>query len=130
MSRGGNQEYRTLLIFYIGYGIVRVANGDDGHPMDPKTNPPELPLLGGSCLFYGGLGRLGCVLRLCIISVQPLAQVVADYTGHNGDEKGDDILHGPTSFPLERVAALEIVPNFDRKSNTRELDFLAASDQK
>ena len=95
-----------------------------------KRTPQELPLLGGSCLFYGGLGRLGCVLRLCIISVQPLAQVVADYTGHNGDEKGDDILHGPTSFLLERVAALEIVPNFDRKSNTRELDFMAASNQK
>ena len=86
-----------------------------------KRTPQELPLLGGSCLFYGGLGRLGCVLRLCIISVQPLAQVVADYTGHNGDEKGDDILHGPTSFPLERVAALEIIPNFDRKSNTTRL---------
>jgi len=71
---------------------------------------------------YGGLGRLGCVLRLCIISVQPLAQVVADYTGQNGDEKGDDILHEPASFPLERVAALEIIPKFDRKSNTHQTD--------
>jgi len=91
-----------------------------------KRTPQELPLLGGSCLFYGGLGRLGCVLRLCIISVQPLAQVVADYTGHNGDEKGDDILHGPTSFPLERVAALRIVPKFDRKSNTRKMGFIGS----
>ena len=94
-----------------------------------KRTPQELPLLGGSCLFYGRPGRLGCA-ALCIISVQPLAQVVADYTGHNGDEKGDDILHGPTSFPLERVAASEIVPNFDRKSNTEAWDFMAASDQK
>ena len=86
-----------------------------------KRTPQELPLLGGSCLFYGGLGRLGCMLRLCIISVQPLAQVVADYAGHNGDEKGDDMLHGPTSFPLERVAALGMIPNFDRKSNTTRL---------
>jgi len=35
-----------------------------------------------------------------------------------------------TSFLLERVAALEIVPNFDRKSNTGAWDFMAASDQK
>lgn len=121
MSRGWEREHRTLLIFYIGYVIVTMAKGDDGHPWTQKRTPQERQLLGGSCLFYGGLGRLGCVLRLCIISVQPLAQVVADYTGHNGDEKGDDILHGPTSFPLERVAALEIIPNFDRKSNTARL---------
>ena len=98
-------------------------------PRKQRRTPQELQLLGGSCLFYGRPGRLGCA-ALCIISVQPLAQVVADYTGHDGDEKGDDILHGPTSFPLERVAALEIVPNFDRKSNTRELGFMAASNQK
>lgn len=41
-----------------------------------KRTPQELLLLGGSGLFYGRLDRLGCVLRLCIISVQPLAQVV------------------------------------------------------
>lgn len=111
------------MIFYDSYVIVVVAKGDDGHPRTQKRTPQELQLLGGSCLFYGGLGRLGCVLRLCIISVQPLAQVVADYTGRNGDEKGDDILHGPTSSLLERVAAIEIVPNFDRKSNTRGTRF-------
>lgn len=98
-------------------------------PRKQRRTPQELQLLGGSCPFYGRPGRLGCT-ALCIISVQPLAQVVADYTGHNGDEKGDDILHGPTSFPLERVAALKIVPNFDRKSNTGAWDFVATSDQK
>ena len=87
-----------------------------------KRTPQELPLLGGSCLFYGRPGRLGCA-ALCIISVQPLAQVVADYTGHNGNNKGDYIFHGNTSFLLERVAALDIIPNFDRKSNTENTCF-------
>ena len=35
-----------------------------------------------------------------------------------------------TSFLLERVAALEKVPNFDRKSNTGTWDFMAASERK
>ena len=88
-----------------------------------KGEPPR------SCNSWGVLVRFTAdqavwvVLRLCIISVQPLAQVVADYTGHNGNNKGDYIFHGNTSFLLERVAAMEIVPNFDRKSNTRGTGF-------
>lgn len=73
-------------------------------PRIQKRTPQELQLLGCSCLFYGRLCRLGWVLRL-IISVQPLAQVVADYSGHNGNNKGDYVFHGSTSFLLERVAA-------------------------
>lgn len=57
-----------------------------------KRTPQELQLLGGSCLYCGGPGRRG-VLRLCIISVYPLAQVVADYAGRNGNNKGDYIFH-------------------------------------
>lgn len=93
------------LIFLAKYGIVTMAKGDYGYPRKQKRTPQELQLLGGSCLFYGGQGRLGW-LRLCIISVQPLAQIVADYTGHGGDDKGDYIFHGNTSFQLERVAAV------------------------
>lgn len=88
-----------------------------------KSEPPR------SCSSWGVLVRFTAdqavwvVLRLCIISVQPLAQVVADYTGHNGNNKGDYIFHGNTSFLLERVAAPEIIPNFDRKSNTGNTGF-------
>ena len=35
-----------------------------------------------------------------------------------------------TSFLLERVAALEIVPNFDVKSNTGTGDYVTASERK
>ena len=108
---------------------MTMAKGDYGYSTETKANPPGAATPGGFLSVLRRTGPFG-LAALCIISVQPLAQVVADYTGHNGDEKGDDILHGPTSFPLERVAALEIVPNFDTKSNTRELDFVAASDQK
>lgn len=91
-----------------------MANGDDGHPLDPKA-PPRSYNSWGAGVFYGGLGRLGCVLRLCIISVQSFARVVADYTGQDGGKKGDDILHEPSSFPLERVAAMEIILKSDGK---------------
>ena len=53
MSRGGEQECRTLLIFFIGYVIVMVAKGDDGHPLEQKRTPQELQLLGCSCRFNG-----------------------------------------------------------------------------
>lgn len=56
MSRVWERDCRILLIFYIGYGIVRVAKGDDGHPMDPKTNPPGVAAPGG---FLSVLRRTG-----------------------------------------------------------------------
>ena len=82
--------------------------------MNPKE-PPRSRSSWGACVFYGGLGHLCCVLRLCIISVQPFAQVVADYTGQDGGEKGDDILHEPSFFLQERVAAMEIILKSDGK---------------
>lgn len=82
-----------------------------------------------SCSSWGVLVCLAAdwavwfVLRLCIIPVQPLAQGVADCTGHNGNSKGDYVIPRKPSFPLERVAALEIIPKIDRRSNTRQTDF-------
>lgn len=56
-----------------------------------KRTPQELQLLGGSCLFYGGPGRWA-EAALCVISAQPLADVVANYTCQNRDNKGDNVL--------------------------------------
>lgn len=36
-----------------------MAKGDDGHPLDPKANPPGVAAPGGSCLFYGGQQPVG-----------------------------------------------------------------------
>lgn len=88
---------------------------------EPKSEPPRSCSSWGVLVCFAADWAVWVVLRLCIISVQPLAQVVADYTGHNGNNKGDYIFHENPSFPLERVAALEIAPNFDRKSNTTRL---------
>ena len=87
----------------------------------PKSEPPRSCSSWGVLVCFTADWAAWVVLRLCIISIQPLAQVVADYTGHNGNNKGDYIFHENPSFPLERVAALEIIPNFDRKSNTTRL---------
>ena len=108
---------------------MTMAKGDYGYSTETKANPPGAATPGGFLSVLRRTGPFG-LAALCIISVQPLAQVVADYTGHNGNNKGDYIFHGNTSFPLERVAALKIVPNFDRKSNTGAWDFVATSDRK
>lgn len=77
-------------------------------PRKQKRPPQELQLLGVLVCLAADWAVLG-VLCLCIIPVQPLAQGVADCTGHNGNSKGDYIIPRKTSFTLERVAALEII---------------------
>lgn len=71
-----------------------------------KSEPPR------SCNSWGVLvcftaDRAGGLAALCIISIQPLAQVVADYTGHNGNNKGDYIFH-------------EIPPSYWKESQQEE----------
>lgn len=63
-----------------------------------KKTPEEEPFFGGPFL---------CLLALAV-SVKPLADVVADYTCCDRQEKTDDVIHADTSFPLPdwRRAAL------------------------
>lgn len=67
---------------------VITVEGDYGYSTRTKANPQELKLL-GVLVCLAADWAVWVVLRLCV--VQPLAQVVADYAGHNGNNKGDYI---------------------------------------
>jgi len=82
-----------------------------------KQNTHELPLVGVFMLF----GRGGLCLRLiaAIISIQPFAYVIGDYTCHNGENKRYENFHAQPSLPcLSGSGNIKSIAGLVIKSNT------------
>ena len=93
------------LIFQPNRGTLVPAKGKDHGSRDKKANPQKLQLLGVLVLLYVPERPDRRAGRCLLIPVQPLANVVANYTCQHGDKKGKDQRHMTHLLLLEGVAA-------------------------
>ena len=93
----------TLLTFSTFCLNIVLAKKSDCVPMVHRRTPRELQLSGGS-IFLLKRNNLGWPLIL--ISIQPFANIVADYTCRNRDKKSDYVFQKYSSFLLERVNSI------------------------
>jgi hypothetical protein len=96
---------------WLSVAIITIAKGDNGYSKMQNESPRSASFW-GILVIYTADQTVGRVLRLCITSVQPLANVVADYACHYGDNKGDNILQDAHLLPAGKSRSLAIVADF------------------